>query len=88
MTNVPVHAILQPTSNVGSSQAGLEHPLPSDYKLFKPSIRPVNDHRDSPSIKTLALYTRDAPKFRTAFLRTKTLQEKMARYSFQSLDLR
>jgi tether containing UBX domain for GLUT4 len=41
MSNSPVHSILQQTSNVGPSQTGLEHPLLSDFKLFKPSTRPV-----------------------------------------------
>jgi len=41
MSISPVHSILHQTSNVGPSQTGHEHPLLSDFKLFKPSTRPI-----------------------------------------------
>ena len=43
---------MQPTFNVGPSQTGLEHPLLSDFKLFKPSTRPVT----SPGESQISLY--------------------------------
>jgi len=41
MSHSPVQSILQQSSNVRPSQTNLEHPLLSDFKLFKPSTRSV-----------------------------------------------
>jgi len=41
MSNSPVHSIPQHTSNIGPSQTNFEHPQLADFKLFKPSTRPI-----------------------------------------------
>lgn len=62
MTNSPVHSILQPTSNAGPSQTSLEqHPLLSDYKLFKPSTRPVTSPGESRNSLCLLAFVTHSP---------------------------
>lgn len=59
MSNSPDHSIPQQTSDAAPSQAaaGLDHPRVPDFKLYKPSIRPVMSPGESRNLLCLVKFT-------------------------------